>query len=70
MKYRYRRQIANTLLYAIIITAIMGIIRLYMELGMIIFAIVSVLALVSDRYVENTHLKELEYKNIPSKLKV
>ena len=37
---------------------------------MIIFAIVSVLALVSDRYVENKHLKELEYKNIPSKLKV
>ena len=70
MKYRYRRHITNTLLYALIITAIMGIIRQYTELGMIIFAIVIVLALAADRYVENKHLKDLEYKSIPSKLKV
>ena len=60
MKYRYRRHITNTLLYAIIITAIMGIIRQYTVFGMIIFAIVSVLALAADRIVENKHLKEEE----------
>jgi uncharacterized membrane protein YesL len=60
MKYRYRRHITNTLLYAIIITAIMGIIRQYTVLGMIIFAIVSVLALGADRIVENKYLKEEE----------
>ena len=60
MKYRYKRHATNTLLYAIIITAIMGIIRQYTVLGMIIFAIVSVLALGADRYVENKHLKEEE----------
>jgi hypothetical protein len=67
MKYRYRRHITNTLLYAIIIIAILGIIRQYTVLGMIIFAIVSVLALGADRYVENKHLKEEEGIGIPSK---
>ena len=60
MKYRLRRHITNTLLYAIIITAIMGIIRQYTVLGMIIFAVVSIVALGADRYVENKHLKEEE----------
>jgi hypothetical protein len=67
MKYRYRRHITNTLLYAIIITAIMGIIRQYTTLGMIIFAIVSVVALAADRIVENKHLKEEEGVSIPPK---
>jgi hypothetical protein len=67
MKYRWKRHISNTLLYAIIITAIMGIIRQYTVLGMIIFAIVSVLALGADRIVENKHLKEEEDMGIPPK---
>ena len=67
MKYRYKRHITNTLLYAIIITAIMGIIKEYTHLGMIIFAIVSILALSADRWVENKHLKEEEDKSIPPK---
>ena len=64
MKYRWKRHVTNTLLYAIIITAIMGIIRQYTREGTIIFAIVSVIALVADRLVENEHLKELEDKLI------
>ena len=60
MKYRMKRHITNTLLYAVIITALMGIIRQYTTLGTIIFAVVSVAALGADRYVENKHLKEEE----------
>lgn len=67
MKYRYKRHITNTLLYAIIITAIMGIIKEYSHLGMIIFGIVSILALAADRWVENKYLKEEEDKSIPPK---
>jgi len=67
MKYRYRRTITNTLLYAIIITAIMGIIREYTREGIIIFAIVSVIALAADRLVENKHLKEFEGKGVSPK---
>jgi hypothetical protein len=67
MKYRYIRHTTNTLLYAIIITAIMGIIKQYTTLGMIIFAIVSVFALAADRLVENKHLKELEDKGVSPK---
>ena len=67
MKYRYKRHITNTLLNAIIITAIMGVIKEYSHLGMIIFAIVSILALSADRWVENKHLKEEEDKSIPPK---
>ena len=67
MKYRLIRHITNTLLYAIIITAIMGIIRQYSELGFIIFAVVSILALGADRWVENKYLKEEEEKSIPPK---
>ena len=55
------------MLYAIIITAIIAIIKEYTWLGAIIFAIVSVLALGADRYVENKHLKEEEGIGIPSK---
>ncbi len=67
MKYRYTRHITNTLLYAIIITAIMGILREYTRIDVIIFAVVSVLALAADRIVENKHLKEQEDKSIPPK---
>ena len=67
MKYRYRRHITNTLLYAIIITAIIAIIKQYTWLGAIIFAIVSVIALAADRLVENKHLKEFEDKGVSSK---
>lgn len=45
----------------------MGIIRQYTTLGMIIFAIVSVVALAADRIVENKHLKEEEGVSIPPK---
>ncbi len=57
MKYRYKRHITNTLLYAVIITALMAIIRQYTTLGAIIFAVVSIVALAADRMVENKHLK-------------
>jgi hypothetical protein len=67
MKYRYKRHITNTLLYAILITAIMGIIRQYTREGTILFAMVSVIALVADRFVENKHLKELEGNGVSTK---
>ncbi len=67
MKYRYRRHITNTLLYTVIITAIIAITKEYTRLGAILFAIVSVFALGADRWVENKHLKEEEDKGIPHK---
>ena len=67
MKYRYRRHITNTLLYAIIITAIMAILKEYSHVGMNIFAVVSILALGADRWAENKYLKEVEDKSIPPK---
>jgi hypothetical protein len=60
MKYRLKRHITNTLLYVVIITALMAIIRQYTILGAIIFVVVSVAALITERYVENKHLKEEE----------
>jgi hypothetical protein len=62
MNYRYKRHVTNTLLYAVIITALVAIIKQYTGWGAIIFAIVSVAALAADRYVENQHLKEEEQK--------
>ena len=67
MKYRYIRHITNTLLYAIIITAIMAILRQYSYVGVIIFGVVSILALGADRWVENKYLKEVEDKIITPK---
>ena len=67
MKYRYKRHITNTLLYVIIITAILAIIKEYTRLGAIIFGILSIIALAADRLIENVHLKEMEDRNIPSK---
>ena len=58
MKYRMKRHITNTLLYAVIITALIAIILQYTKLGAIIFAVVSVVALGADRLIENKHLKE------------
>jgi hypothetical protein len=60
MEYRLKRHITNTLLHIVIITALIGIIRQYTIWGAIIFAIVSVAALIADRYVETKHLKEEE----------
>jgi len=60
MKYRYKRHITNTLLYAAIITALMAIIKQYSDLGVVIFAVVSIALLATDRYVENKHLQEKE----------
>ena len=67
MKYRYKRHITNTLLYAILITAIMGILREYTRIDVILFAVISILALAADRWVENKHLKEEEERNTPPK---
>jgi hypothetical protein len=58
MKYRLKRHITNTLLYAVIITALIAIIKQYTLLGAIIFAVVSVALLFADRYIENKHLQE------------
>jgi len=58
MKYRLKRHITNTLLYVVIITALIVIIKQYTILGTIVFAVVSVAALFADRYVEKKHLKE------------
>jgi hypothetical protein len=55
MEYRLKRHITNTLLYAVIITALAGVIIQYTKLGAVAFLIVSVVALVADRYVENKH---------------
>jgi len=58
MDYRYKRHITNTLLYAVIITALLAIIKQYSELGAVIFGVISIALLAADRYVENKHLKE------------
>ena len=52
----------NTLLYAVIITSIMALIKQYSFWGTLIFGVVSILALALDRIVENRHLKEEEKK--------
>jgi hypothetical protein len=56
MEYRLKRHITNTLLYAVIITALAGVIVQYTKLGAVAFLVVSVVALAVDRYVENEHL--------------
>jgi hypothetical protein len=60
MKYKWKRHITNTLLYAVIITALIAIIKQYTTLGAIIFAVVSVALLFADRYTENKHMQEKE----------
>jgi hypothetical protein len=64
MNYRYKRHITNTLLYAVIITALIAIIRRqYGFWGGLVFAVVSIGLLTADRCVENARLKEEEQKN-------
>ena len=58
MRYRYKRHITNTLLYAVIITALIAIIKQYTWEGGLAFAIVSVALLAADRYVENQRLRK------------
>lgn len=58
MKYRYKRHITNTLLYATIITALIAIIKEYTVTGAVVFGVISIALLGADRYVENKHLKE------------
>ena len=58
MEYRLKRHITNTLLYAVIITALAGVIVQYTKFGAITFLIMSIIALAADRHVENEHLKE------------
>jgi hypothetical protein len=60
MKYKYKRHITNTLLYAAIITALIGIIMQYTKEGAIIFGVVSIALLAADRLIENKHLQEKE----------
>lgn len=62
MNYRYKRHITNTLLYAVIITALIAIIKQYTWEGCLVFATVSIAALAGDRMVENQHLKAGEGK--------
>lgn len=57
-EYGLKRHITNTLLYAVIITALAGVIMQYTKSGAIAFLVVSIVALAADRYVENKHLKE------------
>lgn len=64
MRYLYKRHITNTLLYAVIITALIAIIRQYSMWGGLVFAVVGILALAADRCVENKHLKEEEQKPV------
>jgi hypothetical protein len=58
MDYGLKRHITNTLLYAVIITALGAVILQYTKAGAIVFLVVSVIALAADRYVENKHLKK------------
>ena len=62
MDYRMKRHVTNTMLYAVIITALIAIIKQYSFWGSLIFGIVSIAALAADRYVENERLKSEEIK--------
>ena len=60
MKYRYKRHISNTLLYAVIITALIALIKEYSVLWTVVFGILGIILLAIDRIIENTHLREEE----------
>ena len=60
MKYRYKRHISNTLLYAVIITALIALIKEYSVLWTVVFGILGIILLVIDRIIENNHLREEE----------
>jgi hypothetical protein len=60
MKYRYKRHISNTLLYVVIITALMALIKEYSVLWTVVFGILGIILLATDRIMENNHLREEE----------
>jgi hypothetical protein len=60
MKYRYKRHISNTLLYAVIITALMALIKEYSVLWTVVFGTLGIILLATDRIIENNHLREEE----------
>ncbi|MGA9048493.1 MAG: hypothetical protein WB588_05815 [Dehalococcoidia bacterium] len=60
MKYRYKRHISNTLLYAVIITALIALIKEYSVLWAVVFGILGIILLATDRIIENNHLREEE----------
>jgi hypothetical protein len=60
MKYRHKRHISNTLLYAVIITALMALIKQYSVLWTVVFGILGIILLAIDRIIENNHLREEE----------
>ncbi|MGA2157651.1 MAG: hypothetical protein ABSG90_00390 [Dehalococcoidia bacterium] len=60
MKYRYKRHISNTLLYAVIITALIALIKEYNVLWAVVFGILGIILLAIDRIIENNHLREEE----------
>ena len=60
MKYRYKRHISNTLLYAVIITALIALIKEYSVPWTVVFGILGIILLVIDRIIENNHLREEE----------
>jgi len=60
MKYRYKRHISNTLLYALIITALIALTKEYSVLWAAVFGIIGTILLAIDRTIENTHLREEE----------
>ena len=62
MKYRYKRHISNTLLYAVIITALIALIKEYSVLWAVVFGIIGIILLAIDRIIENNHLREEEGK--------
>jgi hypothetical protein len=62
MKYRYKRHISNTLLYAVIITALIALIKEYSVLWTVVFGILGIILLAIDRIIENNHLREAEEK--------
>jgi hypothetical protein len=60
MKYRNKRHISNTLLYVVIITALMALIKEYSVLWTVVFGILGIVLLATDRIIENNHLREEE----------
>ena len=60
MNYQYKHHITNTLPYAVIITALIAIIKQCTVEGALVFTLVSIAALAADRTVENRHLREEE----------
>jgi hypothetical protein len=62
MKYRHKRHISNTLLYVVIITALMALIKEYSVLWTVVFGILGIILLATDRIIENNHLREEEVR--------